>query len=907
MPRIPRSIVSRFLVLPSLLLLALALPVAPAPGQPLTDEARRQGYVHAGDTTYFVFDAGLYGVRPERVVVTGPFRSWDGNMDLPAWQLRPRDGGVWVLAVPNPAYRSLAPGTPFKYRIDDGIWLDPPAGAPNAEGGNLVFLHGVTPPTLKAEIAGPRAVWADVSGDGVTRPLDPAAYRLTNARGDVIPLAAVLPNTASRTLLIPAFDLDWRRVYYLALPDQGLKALVRRDPSFRTLYSDLPLGATVSEDAAETTFRLFAPRAERVALYLYLHPDQQPEEADAVVDMTPVGGGVWEARQPGDHHGVYYDFRVYGPPDPGNFFFGTHPVQVTDPYARVSLDSFGKARVWRTEAPPRPVRGGRPRMEDVVAYEVHVQDFTDLLPVDDDLKGTFPAMVTPGLTNSRGEPVGFDYLKELGVNVVHLMPVQEYLHYPDDAWQAAFADDPFAQAMGIDRENYQWGYRTTHAFAVESRYRQKGTPPGTERRQFRALVEAFHDAGMAVIIDLVPNHTGENMDGRHFLFNFNALDKPYYYRTDENLEHIGPFGNEVKTEDRPMVQRWLIDQCRMFVEELGVDGFRIDLAGQIDEQTLYLLKAALPEDIILYGEPWIDASDPEVRKNPDWDWYKEDAPITFFQDATRDAFIGSPFRLVDKATDRGYAGGNAALREDAMRALANAYPEEAASPNQGIAYLDIHDNWALADRFAVQDWNGNLGVDAGPYKIAATLLMTTVGPVVLHGGTEMMRSKGLAPLEEFEREIEGGPIHFKGRDDTYNLRAPNRFVWENVGRTDGPNDYAGMLAYWKGLIAFRMSDAGKVFRRAEPVPEGYYRWILPEDPHLLGYVVDGRVLVLVNTSGAEQTFTGVTLPGDTWRLIADADRVDHIAGLDGPDATLDGSAAHDLTLPPTSVKIWVRE
>ena len=174
-------------------------------------------------------------------------------------------------------------------------------------------------------------------------------------------------------------------------------------------------------------------------------------------------------------------------------------------------------------------------MEDVVAYEVHVQDFTDLLPVRDAEIGTLPAMARSGLVNARGEPIGFDYLADLGVNVVHLMPVQEFLHYPDDEWRAASPPTPSPGTWAIDRENYQWGYRTTHAFAVESRYRRRDTQPGSEREQFKALVRAFHERGIAVIIDLVPNHTGENMDHRHMLLGFNVLDLPYYYRTDDEL------------------------------------------------------------------------------------------------------------------------------------------------------------------------------------------------------------------------------------------------------------------------------------------------------------------------------------------------------------------------------------
>ena len=399
--------------------------------------------------------------------------------------------------------------------------------------------------------------------------------------------------------------------------------------------------------------------------------------------------------------------------------------------------------------------------------------------------------------------------------------MQEYLHYPDAEWQAAFRDDPFMQANGIDLENYQWGYRTTHAFAVETRYRRKDTDHGAQRDQFRDLVQAFHDRGIAVIIDLVPNHTGENMDGRHYLFNFNAIDLPLYYRTDENLQHIGPFGNEIKTEDRPMVQRWVIDQCRHFIDEFGIDGFRIDLAGQIDKQTLLRLRHELGDDVILYGEPWIAPSDPDVAKNPEWSWYKANAPITYFQDDARNAFKGPTSDPQNKATDRGFAGGDGSQRERVMQALLNSFPEEV-DPNRGINYLDIHDNWALADRFANTDWDGRHGVDEGRFKIAAGLLFTSLGPIVLHGGTEMMRSKGAAPLQETVKYTASGPLAFHGKRDTYNLRTANLFVWENVGKTpDDPgsaNDYRGMVAYWKGLIPLRRSDVGKVFRIGQAPP-----------------------------------------------------------------------------------------
>ena len=141
-------------------ILALTLAVAAnAPAQLIPDQALIQGYFHRNDTTYFVFDAVSYEAEEvERVVVTGSFRNWDQDMDSRAWRLGPRafDRRVWMLPVYNPAYRVVGPGTLFKFRMNNGAWLEPLAEASNREAGNLVFMYGVEPLRLRAEVRGPR-------------------------------------------------------------------------------------------------------------------------------------------------------------------------------------------------------------------------------------------------------------------------------------------------------------------------------------------------------------------------------------------------------------------------------------------------------------------------------------------------------------------------------------------------------------------------------------------------------------------------------------------------------------------------------------------------------------------------------------------------------------------------------
>ncbi|OZC01892.1 hypothetical protein BSZ36_02150 [Rubricoccus marinus] len=932
----------RFLLLAplALLLAACAMPAPVAQTSPeayaFTPLERAQGYALRGDTTVFVFDSALYGRAPERVAVTGAFRSWSDDMDDTAWALAPEasggvDAGVWTLAVQNPEFSVVGAATPFKFRVDNGIWLDPPGAAPNVEGGNYVFMFGVTPPRLVAELRGERSVWVEITGEDLSRPTSPEAYTIVRWDGQRVPVTTAIPNEAHSVLLVPAGPLAANQVHYVeaSVPgrEQPLRGMARFDGLWRNMADGQPLGVTFqrpigvpgADGAAPspapdytTVFRLFAPRADSVHLLLY---DDREGDARQRIEMDRSISGTWVHRADADLHGTWYDYAVYGPDGPGSHFFNQTGETVSDPYALVSDDSWGRARVWRDDFGAPEAFDKRPKMEDVVAYEVHLQDFTDTLPVASGV-GPLEAFIAPGLTNARGEPIGLDYLERLGINTVHLMPVQEFLHYPDDAWQAAFGDDPFMQEQGIADENYQWGYRTTHALAVESRFRSAGDEPGAERQRFRDLVDALHARGMAVLIDVVFNHTGENMEGRQQLLTFNGIDKHYYYRLDPNGEHIGAFGNEVKSENRPMTQRWLLDQLKHFVEVFGVDGFRIDLAGQTDQQTLEWIQSELGEDVLIYGEPWIGSNDPDYEANPSWDWYKVDSPITFFQDDSRNAFKGSTADPTPAVTSRGFAGGDPLAREAAMRAIANDFPDEA-TPNTGINYLDIHDNWALADRFASNTsgenaWDGREGVREAEMRIAATLLMTSLGPVVMHGGTEIARSKGLAPLPEeiggqqVLTEMSIAPIYIKGRGDTYNLRTANHFLWETVGEASGAVDFKAMEEWWKGLIALRMSDAGSVFRVGHKPQAGYVEFLAPEaHPQALGWLVGDYALVLVNAGDSPATFDfSDKLACHTWWLAASSDQAEMSVNREWqrtPSQRFRSKAA-----APKSAQVWFR-
>jgi len=888
------------------LTLLLALAAITVSAQSFTPDQVNQCYSDFGDNVTFIFDEGLYGLQPSRVFVTGEFRNWDASTTETKWDLT-KVGNQWVLTFDNTDEAVIKTNSQFKFRINDGDWIDPWSGAPNQKGGNLVFKPQAEKFQIKAELRRSGIIWAEI-GEGRTTKIED--YKLTNAKGEEIKIAGVLPNDSRSTLISPAEPIDIRRVYFIEFLPTKQKAFCSYDGWFKEVYSTKELGANI--DDSTTTIRVFAPRATNVVLYLYSDKnDSIPTLGE--YEMSKDDDGVWEYIFSKDLAGVWYDFTAHGFNDPGNRFFETHPVHINDPYARVSDDTFGKCRIWHRTKPATPLKNGIPAMKDVISYEVHIQDFTDKLPLPDSLKGTMTGMVTKGLVNKNKEKVGFDYLVDLGINTVHLQPMQEYLHIPDAEWKEAFQNDSFMIEQGISEENYQWGYRTSFAMAIESRYRIKGSENGSERDQFRDLVQAFHDAGIAVIIDLVPNHTAEDMEGHNWNFNFNGFDKQYYYRT-KNFEHIGGYGNEIKTENRPMTQRWLIDQCMYFINEFGIDGFRIDLAGQMDEQTLLKLKETIGYDKILYGEPWIGSNDPEYENNPDWDWYKEDAPICYFQDESRTAYKGPVFELKNPQTDRGWAGGKFSERENVMKGLTCTYKDDK-NPCSGITYLDIHDNFALADQFGGANFDGRKNVDQKEYKMAATLLFTTVGPIVLHGGSEIMRSKAYAPMMEIVKHTKNFNVYIHGYRDSYNCREANDYHWEQVGQKanskvekDNNNDYVNMLAYWKGLAALRNSDYGKVFRTCDPLPEGYYKFYAPsDDKSLLGYLVDDKVLVVINAGDFGHNLN-ITLPEGNWKLVGDINEINLAEGIKIKKNTpIAAPGQNNLMIAAKSIYIWVKD
>ncbi len=528
---------------------AASLPLL-APGDKafdFTDLSPAAPSLYADEAAYYVDETGqlVFMLDPAEhswvnfdempVYVAGDFNGWQDAVGKPEWRLEPgelNDRAVWLLR--RPAAPLLTdPPQQFKFVTGENRWLDVPRDATN-----LV-------PDAKGRFN--RAIFRDRTGRNL--------FRFT---------------TTEPVLLNQTYS-----VVHVRDGREAPKTRVRLGKFFHEMRSDLPLGALIRR--GETTFRLFAPRAKHVRLFLCEKLEEMGQAYGYELDRKVEEGGwqgAWEAHLNRNLHGWYYWYSVSGPHDVFGHF---HPGQkILDPYARATVGREGPGIVLD----PAWVGSGdrsfpTPAWQDLVMVEAHVRDLTAHAPLP------LSADERLGFTGLRQWVESPDfYLKKLGVNCVELQPVH--------------------QADNLTREEYHWGYMTTNFFAPSAAY---GLDPARASavKELQELVAAFHRQGMAVVIDVVYNHVGEPA---HLMF----IDKLYYFElgNDGALANWSGCGNDVRCRSA-MTKRLIIDSLVQLIEVYGVDGFRFDLAELIGVDVLREIEVAVKQvkpDVILIAEPW---------------------------------------------------------------------------------------------------------------------------------------------------------------------------------------------------------------------------------------------------------------------------------------------------------------
>lgn len=539
-------------------------------------------------------------------------------------------------------------------------------------------------------------------------------------------------------------------------------------------YQGRDLGANYEKE--QTTWKLWAPTAQSVRLNLYTTGSDQEEGASKIrqEDLLPGEKGVWSLCLMGDFAGVYYTFEVE--------VAGT-VRETVDPYAKAAGINGRRAMVADLPAtdPPGweqdpPVRLAQPT--DAVIWEVHVKDFSWHPDSGMKYKGKYLAF-TETDTHVEGHPelkTGLAYLKELGVTHVHLLPVFDYLTVDE-------ADEK--------SEQYNWGYDPLNYNVPEGSYSTDPYHGEVRVRELKQLVQALHMAGIGVIFDLVYNHTFQSEDSP-----FQKTVPYYYYRIwpDGEMSNGSGCGNETATE-RPMVRRYILDSIRYWAEEYHADGFRFDLMGLYDVETMNAIRAELDtlpggREILIYGEPWA-AEPPQMRRGAvpaDKAHVRMlNERIAIFNDETRDCIKGSVFDMRSTGFINGAWYQEHAVR-NSLRGWAGPF-STVKLPMQTVSYVSAHDNFTLWDKLIYAQQLAPQGFDSpnlfclAANKMAAAIVLLAQGIPFMQAGEEFGRTK-------------------KGDGNSYcSSSALNQLDW---GRTAL---FGELLDYYKGLIQLRKAFA----------------------------------------------------------------------------------------------------
>jgi pullulanase len=619
--------------------------------------------------------------------------------------------------------------------------------------------------------------------------------------------------------------------------------LVQRLQTYR--YAGDDLGAVYGH--MTTTIKLWTPMAGAVSVVLFNDPTN---EMVSSVPMTHSDEGIWSVELKGDFAGKYYQYEIVSLSPSGE----RNRMKVNDPYARGCSANSGRTLIYD---PALTIPDGWEQDRfvslqnnvDAILYEVHVRDFSINANsgIPDANRGKYLGMVQSGTKTPTGEATGLDHLKELGVTHVHLLPVFDY-------------------ANGDERQKageytwYNWGYDPVLYNTPEGSYATN--PDGTTRqKEFKQMVQAFHRNHIGVVMDVVFNHTAATGMANDSIFD--KVYPGYYFRMDPPGRYANSTscGNELASE-RPMVRKFIVDSIKYWMTEYHVDGFRFDLMGILDRDTMeevYHEARKINPNAIVYGEGWdmervlpaskmmtqayvydtgIAAFNDGIRDNSRGD---NEPPATGFVQGTRPQFGGiERFKLEIK-------GQNTGKEKQIIKVF---------SPNETINYVSAHDDLCLWDKLTLSTTGVPEPLRKNMDKLAIGVILTAQGVPFIHAGDEFLRSKTLNANSYNNNDPQVNPIN-------WSLKDKNQDIF---------NFYRGMIALRKAHAAFRMADKEMVDRSLhflENVPSNVVAYVLMD--HANGDAWRNILVVYNGTKQAQE----INAAGN-WTIVAN----DKAAGTD---------------------------
>lgn len=549
--------------------------------------------------------------------------------------------------------------------------------------------------------------------------------------------------------------------------------------------SDLELVYTPEQ----SVFTLWAPSADRVRLNLYASGEGgDPEEQ---VEMEKAGYGTWRVHIDRDLKGSFYTFQIE---KNGKWLNETPGI-----WAKAVGINGNRAAVidWNETNPDGWESDRSPELKmysDIILYELHHRDFSIAPDSGIENKGKFLALTETGTKTPEGEATGLDHLKELGVTHIHILPSFDF----------ATVDE-----TRLDENHYNWGYDPKNYNVPDGSYSTDPANPVVRIREFKEMVKSLHQNGFRIVLDVVYNHTASTDHS-----NFDLTVPGYFYRqnADGSYSNASGCGNETASE-REMVRHYIIESVKFWAKEYHIDGFRFDLMGIHDIETMNRLRSELLEidpTIFVYGEGWVAADSPlpfeqrAVKEN-----VGQMEGIGVFNDEFRDGLKGSTF----DEQEPGYASGNINGHFEPVKygivggtdhpqvdygGLLYCNAPYAGAPSQMINFVSCHDGYTLVDKLKLSVQGDHAADELIPIdKLVHTVLLTAQGIPFIRSGEEIMQDK------------QGEPNSYKSPDSInridWSLKAKNREVFDFI---------RGLIALRKAHPAFRI-----------PTVEGLQQWL----------------------------------------------------------------------------------
>lgn len=563
------------------------------------------------------------------------------------------------------------------------------------------------------------------------------------------------------------------------------------------VYYERDLGLTYSKEFS--IFKIWAPTAEKGELLFY--KEGMGGEPFKVSPLEKGIRGTFHSQVEGDLKGVFYTFRVS--------INGKWSNEIPDPYAKAVGVNGKRAMVidlaetdpagWEKDKSPSFSKNNA--ATDAVIYELHIRDASIHESSGIEHKGKFLGLAEENTRSAEGLPTGLSHLKELGVTHIHLLPFFDYNSVDETT---------------LDKPQYNWGYDPLNYNVPEGSYSTNPYDGATRIKELKQMIAAFHKNGLRVVMDVVYNHVANAASS-----NFEQLVPGYYFRhkADGSLSDATACGNETASE-MPMMRKFIVESVLYWVKEYHIDGFRFDLMGVHDIETMNIIAAELRRikpDILLYGEGWTAGASPLPDSKRA---LKANAAklnhIAVFSDDIRDGIKGSVFDIKDK----GFASGKAGMEESVKFGVVAAcnHPQVnmqkvnyskkayAKEPWNTITYCECHDNNALWDKLLLSCPDASRMELIKMQQLALTIVLTSQGISFLHAGTEFLRDK-----KEVENSYNAGDS-INAMD--WQLKKENNEVFEYV---------RNLIQLRKQHPAFRMTNSLQVKQNIKfdaKAPEG---------------------------------------------------------------------------------------